>query len=340
MKKNIILIALILTLIPALAYSRTATENMNDAMGRAYKTATEKNPDKAKDWFRKAAKYAKQAKVWQGLLDAGYGLSTLGQPEEAAGCFDSANEIIVQDKDWHAGVALGYAYSSLPDRLNLLDKSVKIWTDAKNWAKDKNDLYGLIEVGRGFISINKNTEAEQCLDSAKILLKETPTEKGIKALVQAYRKLGKEDKAAECARLTPISSKDIPPGWQPTAGETIRKPKTVSMAAQQAQRASADSDIQARSNWEKERAQQKHQEKLQRQRLAYAAYRDYLRYYSYPYYGIYSGVISNYNDYYAYSWCSRPIWAVRTYPEIHNWALWNLGRYTYYNGIYISVDID
>lgn len=340
MKKMLMLITLVLFLIPGIAYGRTAQANMNDAMARAYKAATEKNVDEAKDWLRKAAGYAKEAKNWQGLLDAGYGLSTLGLPEEAAECFDGAGELIVQAKDWHGGVALGYGYASLPDKLNLLDKASSIWTNSKAWAKDKENLYGLIEVGRGFMSIGKNSEAEECFDLAKKLLKEAPTEKGVKTLVQAYRKLGKEDKAAECAQYTPASPSQLPPGWKPTAGETVRKPKTVSLAAQQAQRSSADRDIQAREQWEREQAQREQQKQLQRQQQAYAAYRDYLRYYSYPYYGVYSGVIANYDDYYIYSWCSRPVWCARTYPEIYNWGLWNLGRYTCVDGFYISIDID
>lgn len=339
MKKNLILIALILVLIPSLAYSRTAEENMHDAMGRAYKATTEKKLDKAKSWFRKASKYATNAKSWQGLLDAGNGLSTLGLPEEAAECFDGANQLVTQSKDWHGGVALGYAYASLPDRLKLLDKATKIWTDSKTWAKD--DLFGLIEVGRGFMSIGKNTEAEECFDLAKELLKEAPTQDGIKTLVQAYRKLGKEGKALECARLSTSGlGGGPPPGWKPTAGETVRKPKTVSIAAQQAQRASTDKDIQAKEEWERQQAQLKQQERLQRQRLAYQAYRDYLRYYSYPYYGVTAGIIVNDDDYYIYAWTSRPVWCVRTSSEISNWALWNLGRYTCCDGIYIAVDID
>lgn len=336
MKHTLILITLILVLIPGLAYSRTAEENMHDAMARAYKAATEKKLDEAKQWFRKASQYAQEAKSWQGLLDAGHGLSTLGLPEEAAGCFDSANESIVQSKDWHGGVALGYAYASLPDKLNLLDRTAKIWAESRSWAK--NDLFGLVEVGRGFMSIGKNAESEECLDLAKELLKETPTQDGIKVLVQAYRKLGREEKALECAGYSAAGSEA--PGWKPTAGETVREPKTVSVAAQQAQRASADRDIQAQEEWERQQAQLKQQERLERQRLAYQAYRDYLYYYSYPYYGVYSGIIVNYDDYYIYAWTSRPVWCVRTYPEVYNWALWNLGRYTYCDGIYIAIDID
>lgn len=341
MKKNLILIILAVVLIPSLACGRTASQDLNNAMGQAYKAVTEKKLDKAKKWFRKAGDYAKEAKNWQGLMDAGYGLSTLGLPDEAVGYFNSAGETITQSKDWHGGVALGYAYASLPDKLKVLDKATKIWTESETWAKNQNDLFGLIEVGRGFMSIGKNTQAENCFDLAREILKRTPTEEGIKALVQAYRKLGKENKALECTGFTTAGREgQPPPGWRPTAGESVRSPKTVPIAAQEAQRASADKEIQAREEWEKQQAQLKHEEKLQRQRLAYAAYRDSLRYYSYPYYGIYSGVITNYTDYYNYGWCYRPAWCVRTYPEIYNWALWNLGRYSYCGGFYIGIDID
>lgn len=340
MKKPLILITLVLILIPGLAYGRTAEINMHDTMARAYKAATENKLDEAKDWFRKAAEFAKQANNWHGLVDAGHGLSTLGLPEEAVKYFDSACELVLHAKDWHGGVALGYAYASLPNRLKVSDKAINIWKEAKTWAKDSDDLYGLTEVGRGFMSIGNTAEAEKCFDLAKESLKGTPTQNGIKALVQAYRKLGREDKAAECIGYTQLSSDETPPGWRPTAGESIRKPKTVSPSIQQAQRASADRDIQAQEEWETQQAQLKQQAKIERQRRTYAAYRDYLRYYSYPYYGVYTGVIVNDNDYYIYTWTTRPVWTVRTYPEIYNWALWNLGRYTCVDGCYIAIDID
>lgn len=338
--KNILLSILVLMLISSIAYAKTAEVNMNDAMARAYKAATEKKTDAAQKWFGKAKKYAIDANNWQGLLDAGYGLSTLGLPEEAVQCFYSASSIIISSKNWHGGVALGYAYASLPDKLNVLDKANSIWKKSIVWAEGKNDLYGLVEVGRGFISINKNKEAEECFDLARNLLKKTPTEKGIKVLVEAYRKLGKEEKAAECARLMPKDVGEFPPGWRPTVGESVRGTKTVPVEVQKAQRASVDKDIQAKEEWEREQAKLEQQERMQKQRLAYAAYRDYLRYYSYPYYGAYSGVIVNYDDYYIHSWHRRPVWAVRTYPEVYNWALWNLGRYTLVDGVYISIDID
>jgi len=341
MKRTLLLFIAALLFLHISSFAKTAESDMDDAMARAYKYATEEKLDKSKDWFIKAATYAKEVNNWQGLIDSGYGFSTLGLPKEAANNFTAAEEITNKLSDWHAKIALGYAFASLPDEQHLLGKSVKSFKDAKKIAQEKEDIFGLIEAGRGLASINKNKQSEECLDLAKDILKEFPTEEATKALVHAYRKLGKEAKASECIGFrTKTDSGQFPPGWKPTAGETTRSAKTVSPEIQKIQRESADKDIQAREEWEQQRAKQRHEEKLQKQRLAYDIYRDHLNYYSYPYYGIYSGVITNYNDYYHYSWSYRPIWTRRTHPEIYNWALWHYGRYTHVNGVYISVDID
>lgn len=333
--------AFIISLTLPLYCQTTAKEKMDDALGRGYKAATEKKMDEAKEWFRKGLQYAKEANSWQGLLDSGYGLSTLGLPEEAKTAFFSAEQIILNERIWHGAVALGYAYASLPKEMGTIEPAINMWTKAKEWAKENNDWCGLIEAGRGFMSISKNNKAEECFDLARNIVKEVPTENAIKALVQAYRKLGKEDKALECAAYeVQVKPETPPPGWIPTVGESIREPKTVSPEIQQAQRGSADRDIERKQQWESEEAQREYEEKLQKQELAYSAYRDYLTYYSYPYYGTYSGFIGNYDDYYMYAWTTQPIWAPRTYDEIYNWASWNLGGYTCSGGIYIAVDID
>jgi len=337
MKKLAIVLVFIVSLCSS-AYSQTAKEKMDDSLGRAYKAATENKADIAKDSFKKALQYAKEANIWQGMVDAGYGLSTLGLPDEAKNAFDSASPIITQQKDWHGAIALGYAFASLPKSGNNTESASQMWSKGKNWANDSGDWTGLIEAGRGFMSINNNKEAEACFDMARDIIKDIPTDKGIKAIVQAYRKLGKEDKALECASMQP-ETQGPPPGWVPTVGESVRGTKTVPIEVQLAQRESIDKDIVAKRQWESEDAQRAHEQKMQKQELAYQAYRDYLTYYSYPYYGNYGGYISNYDDYYMYSWTPQPLWAVRTYDEVYNWGLWNLGRYTYSNGVYIAVDI-
>lgn len=342
MKRIFLILIFIASFTSPLYCQTTAKEKMEDALGRGYKAATEKKVDEAKEWFRKGMRYAKEANSWQGLLDSGYGLSTLGLPEEAKPAFDNASQIVQNERDWHGAVALGYAYASLPKQTGTTESAVNMWTRAKEWANENSDWCGLIEAGRGLMSISKNTEAEECFDIAKKIVKEAPTDNAIKALVQAYRKLGKEDKALECTAFQSQirAESTIPTGWTPQAGETIRTPKTVSPEVQMAQRESADKDIERKQQWESEDAQRRYEEKLQKQEQAYSAYRDYLMYYSYPYYGSYSGVIGNYDDYYMYAWTQQPIWAPRTYDEIYNWASWNLGLYTCVDGVYISVGFD
>lgn len=335
-----LLFILILVSFSSTLYCETTKEKMDDALGRAYKASTEKKLNEAKDWFRKGIQYAKEANSWQGLIDSGYGLSTMGLPEEAKAAFDSASQIIHEKPNWHAAVALGYAYASLPREMGAIESAVKMWTKAKEWANNENDPYGLLEVGRGFMSILKNKEAEECLDLAKEIIKKSPSEHAVKTIVQAYRKLGREDKALECAKCQPEAEKSPPLGWMPKVGEGIRGPKTVPSSIQQTQRESADKDIERKQAWEQEEARLKQEERARRETLAYQAYRDYLYYYSYPYYGVYTGVITNCDDYYIYTWTTQPVWVVRTYDEVYNWALWNLGRYTCVNGVYIAVDID
>ncbi len=324
----------------AIALGMTVEEQLNDAMGRAYKAAEENKTAEAKELFNKAAGYAETANNWQGLLDAGYGLSTLGDADGAKKLFDKAVPIVEKAKDWRSAIAIGYAYASLPDNLKTLAKSEKLWEQAKQLAEEKEDVFGLIETGRAFASINKNKEAENCLDIADKLVKETPSQDAVKVLAETYRKLGKNDKAARCETYLQAAAPGAPPpGWQPTAGETVRDAKTVPVEIQKRQRASADQDIAAQDAWQRERDKQKHQEKMQRQQLAYQAYSDYLNYYSYPYYGIYSGVITNPYTYYSTAWCRRPVWARRTHTEVRNWASWRLGGYSYRNGVYVRIGI-
>lgn len=323
------------------AFGLTAKENVDNALGQAYKAGSEKKMDVAKDWFRKAAKYAKEAGSWQGLLDSGYGLSTLNLPEEAKTVFDNAATIAKNSKDWHGTVAVGYAYASLPKKLGTTDLAINMWNTTKELAEKDGDIFGLIEAGRGFLSIQKNSEAEQCFDLAKTLLEQAPTEAATKALVEAYRKLGKEDKALECTSYqAQVQEQGPPPGWQPTAGKTVRGPKTVPTDVQMVQRESADRDIEAKVYYEQEQAALEQQERMEKQEMAYMAYRDYLMYYSYPYYGSYGGFISNDDDYYAFAWSNQPMWAERTGDEICNWSMWNLNRYGYSDGFYMCIDID
>lgn len=337
MRKLMLVMILVISL-PVISYCLTVNEKMSDSMARAYKSASERKMDQAKSYFIKAMQYAEQAGSWQGLLDSGYGLSTLGDTTKARAAFDKAMPLIQKAGDWHGAVALGYAYASLPQQTETTSIATNMWTETMNWANEENDALGLLEAGRGFMSINDNQQAEQCLDSAREIIKQAPTERAVKILVQAYRKLGREDKALECAAYQ-IPEDTPPPGWTPTAGQTVRKPKTVSEAAQLAQRNSADMDIAAKRNWEQEQALIKQQERMQKQELAYLAYQDYMRFYSYPYYGEYGGFIYNNDDFYFGAWCGRPMWAERTYDEIGNWALWNMGRYSYVDGFYIEVDI-
>lgn len=322
------------------AFSMTAKEKLDDALGRAYKAASEKNIDQAKDWFKKSSDFAREANSWKGLLDSGYGLSTLGLANEAKTMFDSAQNIISQEKDWHGAIALGYAYASLPKELKATESAINIWNKGKVWAESDNDLWGIIESGRGLMSVSKNKEAEECFDLAKEIVKDAPSEEAIKVLVQAYRKLGNEDKAMECAKIEINPKGGIPAGWVPTAGESVRGSKTTPVEVQVAQKASIDQDVARKQEYELQQKQLKQEEKLARQQMAYDAYRDYLYYYSYPYYGLYTGLIGNDDDYYSYAWNTQPIWAPRTYDEIYNWASWNCGRYSYVNGFYIEVDID
>lgn len=338
MKKILSISVLILFLTPV-AYCQTAKQTLDDCLGRAYKTATERKMDEAKDYFRKAIPAAKELNSWKGLVDSGYGLSTLGVPEEAKIAFDAASKIVSQIKDWHGAVALGYAYASLPKELKTVESATQMWSKAKEWSDEADDWTGLVEAGRGFMSISKNAEAEECFDFAKDIVKELPTEQAIKALTQAYKKLGKEDKANECASFQAQVQQGPPPGWAPTVGESVRGTKTVPTEVQLAQRESIDRDIDAKRQWEQQDAQRKQDEKMQKQELAYQAYRDYLNYYSYPYYGTYGGFISNYDDYYMNAWTTQPVWGVRTYDEVYNWGMWNLGGYSYSGGFYIAVDI-
>jgi len=338
--KRILLLVLSVLVMAASGYSMTAKEKLNDAMGRAYKAASEKNKEAAKDWFRKGAQYAVEANSWTGLIDSGYGLSTLGLPEEAKSAFDNASKIVMQEKDWHGAVAIGYAYASLPKTLGTTDLAVQLWSNAKGWALNSGDWAGLIESGRGFLSVAKNKEAEGCFDQANSIIKDFPTEQSIKAIVNAYKAVGNEQKAMECSQYKISSSSAPPPGWVPTVGESVRSAKTVSPEVQQAQRASIDQDIAAKRQMEAQEEQLKYEEKMQKQQLAYQAYRDYLYYYSYPYYGSYSGIIGNYDDYYFCAWTTQPVWTYRTDDEIYNWGMWNCGRYNYVNGFYVEVNID
>lgn len=322
----------------ATALALPEEEQMHNVMGQAYKAAAQQKTAEAKELFNKAAELAEKTKNWEGLLAAGYGLSTLGNAEGAKKLFDQASLLAEKTNDWRIAIGLGYAYASLPDSLTPLPQAEKLWQQAKQWSEEKEDIFGLIETGRAWASINKNKEAENCLAIADKQIKETPSQEAVKTLAETYRKLGKEDKATCCeSYLRASTAGAIPPACQPTAGETVRAGKSVSSETQTAQRTSAFRDIADQETWQRARNRQKQQEKMQRRQLAYQTYRDYLNYYSYPYYGIYSGVVTNPHTYYTTAWCPRPVWCRRTHTEICNWASWQLGYYSYRNGVYVRI---
>ena len=141
MKNFFLLVLASCLLLSGTAFGLTIENKLNDAMGQAYKAATEKKIAESKDWFEKAGKYAEEAKDWQGLLDAGYGLSTLGDAKSAKNLFDKAKSLIESSNDWHSAVALGYAYASLPNKLKTIPLATKMWELAQSSAEKEQDAF-------------------------------------------------------------------------------------------------------------------------------------------------------------------------------------------------------
>ena len=272
LKKSILSSLLIFILIIPVFAKDVNLEKMEDALARGYLAASKNDIDEAFDNFTKSIYFAKKAKSWKGLADAGNAFSALGEPKKALSPFKLAYKIASSQKDWRGLVAISYSYASLPVNLNTQKHAFSALNLARKIASSKNDWRGLSEIRK-----------------ASLRLSEIAKKSGSLALYNKYVKIAED--------LSDFKTKDAttpPPGWNPY-GESIAGPKKISPEAQIAMRKSADKDIQE---------DLKYQEKI-KEKENYDYYVIYRQYYNFPYYHTYYGYWHPLSHSQVYTWAHR-----------------------------------
>ena len=282
------------------SYGNDREIKMHNALGMAYSAASKQDKDLALEWFKKAGRFAKKARSWQGCIDSGYGLLILDEDEQAIPLFDKAFEFAKRQKDWRACIACGYAYNSVQAKLATKQKAVKAFKQAAKFSTKDENWRGLIESGKGLVSLGMPREAIEYYDQAFLIAERIESVEGLGRIESCYRNLTEMKKAEECNRIS-ASLDAPPPGWK-ALGETIASPPEISAEIQKASRRSADQEISDKDKWFLE------QKKTEIKRDQEAK--------------VYSNYYSPYRNYYGW----QPYYG----PWIRNWGLFYLSNYYYY----------
>ena len=278
---------------------------MHNALGMAYSAASKQDKALALEWFKKAGRFAEKARSWQGCIDSGYGLLALDEDEQAIPLFDKAFEFAQRQMDWRACVACGYAYSSVQVKLGTKQKSAKAFKHAGKLSAKNENWRGLIESGKGLVSLGMPREAIEYYDQAFLTAKTIESAEGLGKIENCYQKVTEMEKAEECNRIS-TSLSAPPPGWE-ALGETIASPGEISPEIQKASRRSTDQEISDKDKWflEQKKAEIKQEQEANTYSNYYFPYRNYYGWQ--PYYG----------------------------PWVRNWGLFYLSNYYYYrNGFW------
>ncbi len=282
------------------SYGNEREIKMHNALGMAYSAASEQDKDLALEWFKKAGRFAKKARSWQGCIDSGYGLLVLDEDKQAISLFDKAFEFAKRQKDWRACIACGYAYNSVQAKLATKQKAVRAFKQAAKFSTKDENWRGLIESGKGLVSLGMPHQAIEYYDQAFLIAKKIESVEGLGRIGGCYQKATEMEKAKECNRIS-ASLNAPPPGWK-ALGETIASPPEISPEIQKASRRSTDQEISDKDKWflEQKKAEIKRDQEAKAYSNYYAPYRNYYGWQ--PYYGpwIRSWGLFYLSNYYSY----------------------------------------
>lgn len=214
-------------------------EQMDNAQAHGYVEAAEGEADEAAPWFQKAAEFAERISSWEGLMDAGLGLSSVGETEAAKAVLDKANALNTTFKDWRTSLATGLAYASLPDEAEADDEAEAAVNEAKDLAENLESWRAMVEVGSAYLALGID-EAKQyatdAYDTAYKIAADLKDAEGLEQLAMRFEEVGDEAKAAEAREvIKQIPEKrrkkkvrpTPPPGWSPT-GSSLAEPREIS----------------------------------------------------------------------------------------------------------------
>ena len=265
-------------------------------------------------------------------------MAALGDPNKAKKLFDQAFRSANNERSWQGLVAAGYALSSLPKEMGLLSKAKKAFLSAKKQSVKQVDWRGLVESAQGLQLVDEPEKANEALELALELVQESQDAEGASAVSQAFTKLGNSAKAAQAQALTNDISrarggdtrvvKKPPSGWS-SFGKSVRDADEVSVEAQRLNRASADKDIANKMEYIKQQEQIKLEEKKYRAQLA-EAYLYYSGYYGYP------GNSFGIDDFGLFGFGIHPL----TRSHLHSWAAFHLSRFDRHGSFFVRVGRD
>jgi hypothetical protein len=218
----------------------TTAQQMDNAQAHGYVEAAEGEADEAAPWFQKAAEYAERISSWEGLMDAGLGLSSIGETTAAKTVLDKANALSATFKDWRTSLATGLAYASLPDEAEAGDEAETAVDQARDLAADLKSWRAMVEVGSAYLTL-KVDEAKQyatdAYDAAYKIAADLKDSEGLEQLAMRFDEVGEETKAAEAREMIKQippekrhKKKDRPappPGWSAT-GSSLAEPREIS----------------------------------------------------------------------------------------------------------------
>ncbi len=315
-----------------LTYAEEDTTTAWDAQARGFLEVTRDNIVAAREWFIRAAEAAVEAGDWQGTLEAGSSLSTIGAHKEAADNFEQAEKLAQRNKNWQPSLAVAYAYAGLPKAMGKLKKAVKMMVTARKKAEKQKDWQGMIETGRGFLALNEKDQAIVSFKKAEKIANKVKEPKAYAALSLSFKEAGLQKEAQKYEQLaienTPEEELDRiaaqtasakssgkirkkgpppPPGWS-AYGESVAQPRDIDPSAQAMlqKRASDQLDEAAR-----QAVLEQYEDSFRRS----SKYHMYFFYYSQDY--------------------TYRIWDRHIVFNLQNWGRQNLQRFHGVNGVYI-----
>ncbi len=143
-----------------------------DRQARGFKAILEKDIETAEENFTEAGEVAAAEESWEGTLEAGYSLSSIGKTESARKLFDTAKSLTNKAKDWRSMLAVAYAYASLPEDEDAGEDAVELMAEAEEAAASQKNWRALLEIGTGFSQMKTAELAKSTYEKALVLLKE------------------------------------------------------------------------------------------------------------------------------------------------------------------------
>ncbi len=275
---------------------------------QAFVAAKEVKMDDARTLFAKAGDQARAGRDWKSLVDAGTGLSNLGNPEKAREYFDAAYDLAIDGSDWQKLVGTGFALLTLPRSMGADERARRCFVRAGKAALDRRDWKGMVQTGNGLLAMGEKERAKQFYDQAFDGVRAGSDPAAVSELEECYTALHDYGKMDECRRLLDKSGSAYSKPLDLSV-DTEYKPEAASLEKQRAINDAARQEIASRDAYIMEKEKQK-------ERL----YTGYYSYYGFP------DVIWTHSGYYGSAYSVRRPWRKCSDQELVIWASYRLGH--------------